>query len=441
MQMKQGAAFTQFKVGIPSRTVLVIAVSFWLIPVCARGQFVQYTPPGSLGRSQVLTEELLDTAIQEARWRIGPFRLNPWYSLSNAGYDNNVFATADNKKDDVTVTAGAGVRGYLRFGPDLKLALHALPEYVWWLDLSDRRKLNGRYGTGLFGYFDALTLELEATTSERQRYVSSELDQPVNTQTNRGAGAIEVEFLDRFSIFGSAETEMWHYDEKGVVGPYSQRVLLLERREDLARGGFRYRFSNSLSLGIGLEYSNVVFLRPENDRSNEGAAPLLEMRFLHPRFQADISLASRSLEPKDGSIFRSYDGITGRASASWKPGSRLEYQLYASRNIVYSIHEEIIYFEDQRIGGAVSAPIGWRIRARAFYEKGTNNYVMLDPSAASSLDERTAYGGTIDIRLGESATFRVDVSRMSHYSDLPGQSRSIFRITTAVTTGSGGLWY
>ena len=339
-------------------------------------------------------------------------------------------------------TAGAGARGYLRVGPDLNLAIHALPEYVWWYDLTERRKLNGRYGAGLFGYFDALTLEVEATSSEQQRYVSSELEQAVNIQIQRGGGAVEFEFLERFSIFASGSTENWRYDETSVSGPSGARLLLLERREDVARGGFRYQFSNNLSLGVGLEYSNVEFLRSEGDRSNEGTAPLLELGFDHPRFQADVSLASRSLNPKDGSMFKSYDGITGRFSSFWRPGSRLEYQLYASRNIVYSIYQDSVYVEDHRIGGAVSTPIGWRIQARAFYEIGNNSYVMFDESDTPRLDKLTAYGGSIIIQISEGFGFRLGVSRVSYDSNFPGGGRAIFRITTAITTGNdSSLWY
>lgn len=257
MQMEQRTSFPQIRAEILSRTVLNIAVLVWLIHVPAFGQFVQYTPPGSLGRPQVLTEELLDAAIQESRWRVGTFRLDPWFSISNAGYNNNVFGTDQNKKGDFSATVGAGVRGYQRVGPDLSLAIHALPEYVWWYDLTERRTLNGRYGAGLFGYFDTVTLQVEATSSEQQRNISSELEQPVNIQIQGGSGAVDVEFLEHFSVFASGSTENWRYDETSVSGPVGARVLLLERREDVARGGFRYRFSNSLSLGMGLEYSNV----------------------------------------------------------------------------------------------------------------------------------------------------------------------------------------
>jgi hypothetical protein len=308
--------------------------------------------------------------------------------------------------------------------------------------LSERRKLNGRYGAALFGYFDTLTLELAATSSEQQGYVSSELEQAVNTRIQRGRGAVDIEFVERLSAFASASTENWRYDETSVTGPLGARLLLLERREDVARGGFRYRFSDSLSLGLGLEYSNVEFAQPEENRSNEGTAPLLEVGFRHPRFQADLSLAYRSLEPKEGSRFKSYDGATGRFASFWKPGSRLEYELYATRNIVYSIYERSAYVEDQRIGGAVSTPIGWRIQTRAFYEKGDNSYVMFEESDSPRLDKLTAYGGSIDIQLTEAVKFRLGMSRVSYDSNVPGWDRAVFRITTSITTGSGtSPWY
>jgi hypothetical protein len=419
-----------------SRGVALILV--WLVPSLAIAQFVQYTPPGTVSQPQVLNKESLELAITEARWRAGPWRFDPWYALKDFTYNNNVFGTAENTKRDVTFTVGAGVRGYLPVGENLNFAFHALPEYVWWFELAERRNLNGRYGAGLFGYYDRLTLEAEATRAVQQRYVSSELELPVNILRQGGAGTLEFAFLERFSVFGSGSTELWEYDESGVAGPVGLGLLLLERRENVIRGGLRYRFENGLTLGAGLEHSDADFLRSVGDRSNEGNAPLVELTYPHARFQADVSVAFRSLEPKEGSLFREFDGTTGRFLFNWKPGSRLEYQLYGRRNLVYTISPRAAYFVDERFGVGVTAPLSWRIRARAFGEWGDNSYVMTDPSVEAQVDDVTAYGGSVGIQLGRGMELVLGLSRTNYDSNFTGSNRSIFRLTTSISMGGGG---
>jgi hypothetical protein len=249
---------------------------------------------------------------------------------------------------------------------------------------------------------------------------------------------LEFAFLERFSVFGSGSTELWEYDESGVAGPVGLGLLLLERRENVIRGGLRYRFENGLTLGAGLEHSDADFLRSVGDRSNEGNAPLVELTYPHARFQADVSVAFRSLEPKEGSLFREFDGTTGRFLFNWKPGSRLEYQLYGRRNLVYTISPRAAYFVDERFGVGVTAPLSWRIRARAFGEWGDNSYVMTDPSAEAQVDDVTAYGGSVGIQLGRGMELVVGVSKVSYDSNFPGSNRSIFRLTTSISMGGGG---
>ncbi len=406
----------------------------------AMAQFVQYTPPGALGTSQVSSQEDFEKAMKEARWQMGPLRLSPWYALRDFGYVDNVFGSSDNPKSDYTATVGAGLRGYL--GSKATLAFHALPEYVWWADLENRRRLGGRYGAGLFGYFDRLSLETEATSSNLQEYISSEVEQPVGIERRRGAAAIELEFVTHLAVFASGALEEWRYDDTDVGGPQGARLLLLDRTENVYRGGLRYGLTKSFTLGAGVEYSDVLFARTEYDRSNKGVAPLVELNYTRTRFMVDFSAAYRSLEPTGDSIFLPFEGATGRFSFGWRPGSRLSFQVYGSRNLVYSLYLGSTYYLDDRLGVGVAVPLGWRILARAYYERGKNDYVMLESSDNQRLDDLSSYGGSAEIELGEKVRFYLGLSRQSYESNLDLGNRSIFRFQFGITFGEAqSLWF
>ena len=409
----------------------------------AQSQFVQYTAPGSLRETQTPTREDFENALSDARWRWGALRLTPWYELKDVGYNSNVFGSTTNQQSDFNVTAGAGLRAYVPVGSKVNLAIHALPEYVWWNELENRRRLNGRYGAGLFGYFDRLTMDVEGTYAEQQSYANSELEQPINTVRQRVKGGAEFSFYKRLSVFGSGETEQWRYDEADITGQQGARLVALDRRENVARGGLRYRFESGFLIGAGVERSVVDFSRPELDRSNEGTSPLLEIQWLPPQINIDAAIAFRKLEPKGESLFQSFDGVTGRFLFGWRPGATLTYQLYARNDLVYTIFEEASYYENQRVGGAVIVPIRWRIRARCFYEWGKDDYRMFDPTVTQRSDDVTAYGITGAIQmLTEGLELQLGVSRIRYESNIPGRDRAVFRFQVSVAlTSSRSLWF
>jgi hypothetical protein len=401
---------------------------------------VQYTPPGTLGASPVSSKEELEKARKESRWQMGPLRLNPWYALRDFGYVDNAFGMPSNPKSDYTATVGAGLRGYL--GTKMTLAFHGLPEYVWWADLESRRRWGGRYGVGLFGYFDRLGLEVKATSSDRQEYISSEVEQPVGIVRRRAATAVDYEFVQHLAVFASGSLEEWRYDETDVMGAGGARLVLLDRTENVYRGGFRYIPSDRFTVGAGLEYSDVLFTRDTYDRSNKGVAPVIELDYTVARFMAEASAAYRSLEPTGDSIFRPFEGVTGHFSFGWRPGSRLSFELYGSRNVVYSLYTGSTYYLDNRYGVGLTIPLGWRIRTRAYYERGTNDYVMLESFDNQRTDDRSAYGGSAEVMLGEQARFYLAVSQQSYESSFDLGNRSIFRFQFGFSIGERySLWY
>ena len=133
----------------------------WLlwIPLCSRAeaQFVSYSAPGSFQGPSGSREAVFDREMQEAKWRFGRLLVDPWIGLRNVGYQDHltqvdgVITPQPGDVSDLTVTLGAGINTYMAIGSDFIWGTFVLPEYVWWQDLSERSRLNHRYGTGLSG--------------------------------------------------------------------------------------------------------------------------------------------------------------------------------------------------------------------------------------------------------------------------------------------------
>ncbi len=400
----------------------------------AGAQFDQYSMPGRYGEQRQPKADLIDRSLREARWKLGRIYLDPWIALDDLAYIDNVTSqTGGPKVSDVTVTAGAGLRGYLPFSR-VTLAVHALPEYVWWRDLADRRRWNGRYGAGLFGSFGPARLEITARLTEDASFVSREIEEKVNTRDEIGEAALEVDLGRGLSVFAaaSARSASFNADHDDVLLAELGR---LERDEELFEVGLEIRLPRDWVLGLGVESSTVDFA-DSSDRSNSGISPLLRLEHSQESLSVLAHLAWRDLEAEDGGRFVPYDGVTCKLRVSWRSSSRLELELFGDRNLVYSTADDWAYFEDTGLGAAIRLALSSRLNVRLFFEDGSADYAGFDASAPRRSDDYQAFGGHFEFRLGR-ARVLAGGSQTDYDSNLPGFDRKVTVIRSALRFGLG----
>ena len=413
-----------------------------LLAGMARAQFEQYIGPGSLGIQPVPTKERFENAMQEAPYRLGPLRLGLWFALRDVSWVDNVYGTVVDQKSDFTATASLGVHGYLPAGPKLVFALYALPEYVWWRDLDYLRGWNGKYGVGVFGYFNRVTLEMQAGNWQTQQYYSSVNPVPVNVEQQRGAATLEVEVLGRLSVFGTAGEDRWRYEEQNAGALAGEILQLSDRNETVVEGGLRYRFSGAFALAIGYEKLTTDFVNDEHNRSNSGDGRFVELDLRGHRLWATARVTDVALRPQESSEFASLDTTTGHAQIGWKPGGKLEFQAYGGRSISYTLLALQSYYTDERWGLGVQMPLGWRSTARLFWEQGRNNYPRMTGESVGRTDDLDGYGASLNLKLGSGSAVGLEASRTDYTSILPEYTRSITRVQVNLSlAGAGGQWW
>jgi hypothetical protein len=414
----------------------------------AVAQFDQYRAPGGPLERPRARKESLEQAIEDARWRVGRVRVDPWLGVSNIEYVDNAFGVPEGAGEptaDVTATAGAGLRAFLPSGPKLVWAAHALPEYTWWRELEDRRGVNGRYGLGAFGFFNRLTLEATAARDQGQRVITPEVPQEVRQRTDRAGLALELEATRRISVFVAGDRLELRHRLAGDRDPRTVPADQLDRDQTLLRGGLRYRFPGGWAVGAGVERSDVEFtaaVPPAEDRSNRGTSPFLELRREGPNDYLRIEVAQRSLEPVDGSSFEPYDATTAAFEVGLNTAGRLVTWLYGSRNLIYSLAEGYSDFQDDRVGLALERELGWRTRLRVFGEGGRNDYRAAVPGVADREDDTRAYGLAFNFKIGKASSFSLQVTRTELDSNLPGLDRTVTSLGTGLNFGGHRTsWY
>lgn len=419
-----------------------MAVVAILLAAVAPAQFEQYIAPGSLGVQLLPTKERLDTAIEEARFRLGPLRLAPWFALQDVSWVDNVYGTAIDQQSDFTATVSLGLHGYIPAGPKLVFALYALPEYVWWRNLTYLRGWNGKYGVGIFGYFNSVTLEVQAGDWRSQQYYSSANPIPVNVEQKHGAATLEVDVLGRLSVFGTAWEDRWRYKGQTASALPGDILQLSDRDETMVGGGLRYRFSQSFAFAIGYEKLTTDFLSEIQNRSNSGDGRFVELELRRKHLWATARATDLALRPQENSEFVPLDSTTGQAQIGWKPGGKLEWQAYGGRTVSYTLLTVDSYYIDERWGLGLQSPLGWRTTGRIFWEQGRDQFPSSSGDAIRRTDDFNGYGLSLNVKLGEGSAVGLEGARTDYTSILPEFNRVVTRIQVTLSlAGAGAQWW
>jgi hypothetical protein len=423
------------KAGRPLTFLLLVGAASIAAPLLA--QFDEYRPPGGVVEPPADRKKALKSASESARWHLGPVRLSPWWELRDIQYVDNSFGVSDGTKGDLTATVGAGLRAYFRTGPKVYWRIQALPEYVWWRENSDRRRLNGRYGLGAYAFWNHLTLEATADRAQEQKFVSPEVSALTQARSYRGALAIDFRVTDRISLFAGAERIGLRNLVSRAPGeaPFDQ----FDRDENFLRGGARYRLPRGFSIGAGVEHAAIDFIdAPERtDRSNVGTSPFLELSQQNEDRFFNLEIAARSADPRPGSSFVPFSSTTAKLTAGFGTGSRLSTSAYGSRGIVYTLASGYSYLEDDRVGGSLNFKVSHRTSVRMFAEVGRDTYRVAVPGTPERRDDLRAYGAELNLATGRSSSFGLRLNRVDLTSDRPGFDRSVTTIGAGLTLRSG----
>lgn len=421
------------------RSWILVALGLCLGAPSVGAQPAQYTAPGGGQGEGTKTKQQIETEMEEARWNLGPIRLVPWAGLRNLTYVGNVFASSGNETSDVTGSVGAGLTAYLPTGPKVFWIAQAQPEYVFWLDLEDRRELVGRYGAGVFADLNRLGLAANATRVEEQAVVSSETEQLSLAKRDRLALDLDLHLTAAIDLFASGS--LTDVRDEGAVGDgVGPPLELLQREERGVRGGVRYRVA-PLAVELGAEVAEVEFEPGARDLSNRGTSPFVRLRLEGNRIGFDVELIQRSMEPLGGSRLVPVDATSGSLRVTITPGWRFTLSPYGRRSTVYSLATGYSHFTEDRLGFAVEAPFD-RVGFRAFAEVGENDYEAISGGGAPSrTDDYSAWGLGFDVEVREWLRYRGGFHHLEYDSQLPGFDRTIDRFESSINLSlQAGTW-
>ncbi|MBZ0115111.1 MAG: outer membrane beta-barrel protein, partial [Thermoanaerobaculia bacterium] len=403
----------------------------------------QYRTPGTGVTISENRRTQLETAIEEARWNLGPVRVQPWIGFRDIVYQDNI-PTADGPVDDIHGSAGAGLKFYLPVGEDVVIAAHALPEYNFWIDLDDRNQVIGRYGLGVFAFLNRLELEVTGRRIEDVTFVSGEvLRQLPQTQDTFDAKAqLRITGSLALAVSGNVSTlDYEEYKDSTQTIVADDPGIFLDREETKLRAGVRYLLRSEAGFfGIGVQDEDTTFdLSPERD--NQGTSIYIEALLQGNKLDIAFDIAQRDLEASSpNGSFPGFDDTTGGLLIAFHPRSTSELQFYTRRDLSYSALNSSSYYTAYTYGVAAELDLSRRSDLRAFYEIGENDYFG-GLGGFNEDEDVNAWGATMSTRLGRLLNLRLGYRLTEYDSVALDRDREVEEILFGLSIGSGpGDW-
>ena len=436
----EGLAMTRCSVVRAGRLGAGIAA---LLGLAVPGAFAQITNDSVPRERTVPVKEQIDRELQSARWRLGPFRFLPQLQITGPTYDNNVFDASgeEPKVSDWYAIFGAGLGVVIPIGRSVYVRGSAVPEYIWYDRLADRRQWGGSYGGTLNVFLGRAAFEGGYGKTLTPQYPNTETLVQVLGETDRADGKIEIPLTRAISLFGSAIYQTINDRPLGQDVPESENPYGdLNRKEGAARGGLRYKISSYFDVGLGAEGTRTEFDQDPANADNESTAFLAAVYFNRPRLFVNFNGGYRIGKPINGSTFPEFSDIY-RIWISFlrTPPWSLQLQLYGSRGISYGQYIGNAYYFGSSGGAALVLQVGYRLKIRAYGELGENVYPVAVPDVSGALvkrvDDVTTYGGGIELLLFRNLSVTANAYNTEYDSNVPEFDRSALRFTTSFVLG------
>jgi len=287
------------------------------------------------------------------RW--GFLRVRPGVSLSNLGYDDNIFYRQTDTIGDYTATISPKLEGLALFGDSAFLTFKEQFDYTLYLENSDQNYGNNRASArltlplGNFGFFTNL-----AINNVKWRPVDQEDIRPEQRERRFGAGAIVRPGWRTEIEIGQSISEFSHFDPDFVSAgqTISER---LDRREETSTIETSYRLLGRTSLLLTGLTKDIQFdyllpgLEEDVDRSSDERRLLGGFEFgeggaLSGSFQVGHS----SIDARDPGIPDLSETI-GEAQLVYKLNSSTKILLDGERLPGFSVYDISTYYMNSNL--------------------------------------------------------------------------------------------
>jgi len=312
----------------------------------------------------------LDDTVQA-----GPFHVAPFLVIKDFGYDDNIRLDAENRSGDYTITFGPGARAVVPLGRRAIWMLRDEVDYVRYASETDLNSFNNQLRTKLHVYLRDLTAYFHGEQRNYRDRPSNEIDYRIRNIATDGRFGVLYSPFRRGKIDLFLQRTDFHYDPgKPDVPPGSDPTTARQAGENVARalerhesnvgveGRIRVRPRTSALLEVRAGRIDFQFT-PAHDSSSTAVLTGFEFDPSGP-LRGFLKAGVRHLAPDDDAL-DGFDGFVADAALSLLVAGRGAVKTTYTRDIVFSIYGDNLYYLDASRGLAYEHFVNSRMSIEA----------------------------------------------------------------------------
>jgi hypothetical protein len=259
----------------------------------------------------------LPLGAYSADLKIGPFRIQPLFSIKNVGYDSNIFYSPTEPVADFTATPTGGLRsivllgrrGFLSFGGELG--------YLWFHQTSSQNFLNRYADAHLEIDFSRFSLYVEEGFAHvRDRY-GWEIDIRTRHTNNSAAFGFKYEPSKKTALNLVLSQELLKYDSEAIFKGYKLGEVL-NHQENSGRLTFDFQMLPKTRALLEINYTDNSFDNPVSDLNSISYKALFGAEFgRNALIQGTFKIGYKYLLFTSPEI-ENFRGLAGSASLEYK---------------------------------------------------------------------------------------------------------------------------
>ena len=315
------------------------------------------TPDSIYGQSYRTFRSEMEEIIQEARWRIGPFRIYPRILFRDIGYDDNVYRKReeDGPISDYTATISPEIRVYLLFRNWLILSFSENPEYVYFVKEQRERSFNNSYSPSVkLIVFNRFVLSGNYRYRRGRRRATSEFDVRADYKNKNYNVSFFYETARETSFGFSGHFRKISYED--IVLPEEDIYLAraLNRKEIEGNFEFYYKIFSESFFFINGGYTEYIFESDETQWRNSYSYQIYSgiVFPIFGRIRGNLSLGYKTLIPKR-IMKQGFSGIVGNTRLDFRI-SRFALRFQYIRDARFSFWTNNIFFLEDMYGAGIS---------------------------------------------------------------------------------------
>lgn len=279
----------------------------------------------------------------------GPFRIRPFVTIMDTGYDSNIYRRRTNVKSDFTSTLSPGFDFFTYLGSRGKILLKERVDFVLFARENSQNHINNISSAEMNLFFNRFSFTTKGGISYLKEMPNNEIDIRVRSAVNNLQLSSTYKHSSKTGMTLSFSRIAVRYkSDNEFFGSYLSDSL--NRNEDSISLSFSQKMLSKTTIIIESTYTQYDFQNDSFERDAEAKYYKLGFKFdpsasISGKFRAGYA----SFTPKDKNL-NTYKGPIGDASLSFRITPSTKTSLNYSKEIVFSIYGENLYYIQNSYG-------------------------------------------------------------------------------------------